>query len=134
MGLRSSYGVTFQGSLQPIASMHVATLNSHGEVSDFLDVSQFIPGKSAYECVSYGGAIIKYCGAPGAGSIGSVLQASNLAQFWYGKETGSTDASNASGMSLQQEYDMLKGMGLSYQALDVSVQAVKDALSQGLPV
>lgn len=109
-------------------------LNSRGEVGDFLDVSQFIPSRSAYECVAYSGALVKYCGAPGKGPTGTTLEASNLAQYWYGKEEGSNLASNTNGMSLQAEYDMLAGMELHYQALS-SVQDIKDVLSQqGYPV
>lgn len=112
----------------------MVTLNSKLEVADLLDVSQFIPGKSAYECVAYAGALAKYAGVPGHGPTGSTLQASNLAQYWYGREEGSTDASNRNGMSLSAEYDMLAGMGLHYQELAANVQAVKDALGQGHPV
>jgi hypothetical protein len=109
-------------------------LNSKNEVADFLDVNQFIPGRSAYECVAYSGALVKYCGSPGKGPTGSTLEASNLAQFWYGKEEGSNLASNTNGMSLQAEYDMLQGMELHYSALS-SVQDIKDTLAQqGLPV
>src|SRR2546430_17216460 len=106
------------------------SFNINGEVADFLDVSQFIRGKSAYECVAYAGALIKYSGPPGMGVRGTTLVASNLAQYWYGKEEGSTDASNTNGMSLQAEYDMLTGMELHYHALEVSVQGVKDAIDR----
>ena len=112
----------------------MVALNSKHEVSDFLDVSQFIPGRSAYECCAYAASLVKYCGRPGQGPSGTALEASNLAQYWYGRETGSDSASNMSGMSLQQEYDMLKGMGLVYEPLTVSVDAVKGAIAKGLAV
>lgn len=109
-------------------------VNARGEVADFLDVNQFIPGRSAYECVAYSASLITFCGPPGHGPTGSVLEASNLAQYWYGREEGSNDSSNTNGMSLSAEYDMLTGMGLHYHALDANVQAVRDALAQGTPV
>ena len=109
-------------------------LNSKNEVADFLDTNQFIPGRSAYECVAYSAALLKYAGQPRHGPIGSTLEASNLAQYWYGRETGSNTADNTSGMSLAQEYDMLKGVGLAYKSLAASVDAIKAALSQGYPV
>lgn len=109
-------------------------LNSKQEVADFLDVSQFIGGRSAYECVAYSAALLKYAGQPGHEPAGSVLEASNLAQYWYGKLEGSSDASNTNGMSLSDEYDMLKGIGLSYEPIAASVDVVKGALALGTPV
>lgn len=109
-------------------------LNKNNEVADFVDVSQFLPGKSAYECVAYSASLIKFCGQPGHGAIGTPLQTSNLAQYWYGREEGSNTASNTNGMSLDAEYNMLKGMGLSYKPLEASIQAVHAALLSGYPV
>lgn len=109
-------------------------LNSKGEIADFLDVSQFVPAHSAYECVAYSAALIYYCGPPNQGPSGSTLQASNLAQYYYGLEEGSNLSSNMNGMSLQAEYDMLQKMGLHYQALQPNINAIKSALADGLPV
>ena len=112
----------------------MSTLNAKGEVCDLLDVSQFIPGRSEDECCDYASALLKYAGEPGHGPTGTVLAASNLAQYWYGRLEGSTSASNTAGTTLPQLYTMLSGMGLGYHPLIVSVQAVKDALAQGYPV
>jgi len=109
-------------------------LNSHGEVADFLDVSQFIGGRSAYECVAYSAALLKYAGQPGHGPAGTTMQASNLAQYWYGREEGSNLTSNTNGMSLDAEYDMLKGLGLTYRPLGANINAVIGALLGGCPV
>lgn len=111
------------------------TLNAHGEVADFIDVSQFIPGRSAYECVAYSAALCYYAGLPGHGPTGTALQASNLAQYWYGREEGSNLAANTNGMSLQAMENMLDGMGLHWTpATLVSVQGVKMCIEQGTPV
>jgi hypothetical protein len=109
-------------------------LNSKGEVVDCLDVSQFIGGHSAYECVAYSAALLKYAGQPGHGPTGTVLEASNLAQYWYGKLEGSNASSNTNGMSLNDEYIMLKGIGLSYEPLPATIEAIKTALGSGRPI
>lgn len=112
----------------------MVNLNSHGEVADFLDVSQFLPSRSAYECVAYCAALLKYAGQPGHGPTGTAMAASNLAQYWYGREEGSNSASNMNGMDLPAEYDMLKGLGLSYTPINPSVNEVKAAIADGRPV
>lgn len=106
-------------------------LNSKGEIADFVDVSQFIPGRSAYECVAYSAALIYYAGLPGHGPTGTALQASNLAQYWYGREEGSNLASNTNGMSLDALYNMLQGMGLTYQPLDADISTIHNAFEFG---
>ena len=112
----------------------MVALNQHGEIADILDVNQFIPGRSAYECVAYSAALLKYCGQPEHGPTGSALQASNLAQYWYGREEGSNLASNTNGMSLDAEYTMLEGMGMHYQASLPTVASVKGWLAVGYPL
>lgn len=109
-------------------------MNAHGEVADFVDVSQFIPGRSAYECVAYSAALCYYAGLPGHGPTGTALQASNLAQYWYGREEGSNLASNTNGMSVEAMYNMLQGMGLEYSPIVASLAQVKIAIAGGLPV
>ncbi len=108
-------------------------LNQHGEVCDLLDVNQFQPGRSVDECVCYASVLIKFAGLAGHGPTGSVLEASNLAQFWYGKETGSTSASNHAGLSLSQEYAVLQGLGLHFWGIAPTVEAIKATLAQGVP-
>ncbi len=104
------------------------------EVCDVLDVSQFLPGRSAYECVAYAAALLKYAGKPGQGPTGSALQASNLAQYWYGRLEGGTDAANKNGMSIAAMETMLAGMGLPYVLASlVSVQGVKIELARDMP-
>lgn len=118
----------------------VVTLNSKGEVADFLDESQFIGGHSAYECVAYCASLCKFAGKPGTGPVGSVLASSNLAQYWYGREEGSNLASNTNGMSLSAEYDMLNGISLPYHPLPITgdnthdIGYVKAWLKFGFPV
>ncbi|HET8911200.1 MAG TPA: hypothetical protein VFN23_07045 [Ktedonobacteraceae bacterium] len=109
-------------------------LNAKGEIADFLDVSQFVGGRSAYECVAYSAALCFYAGPPEQGPTGTILQASNLAQYWYGREEGGNSASNTNGMSLEAEYDMLRGLNLTYKPLSATIEAVKDALMNRMAV
>lgn len=103
------------------------------EVCDVWDISQFLPGRSAYECVAYAAALLKYAGKPGQGPIGSTLQTSNLAQWWYGHLEGSIDASNKNGMSLMALHLMLGGMGLEWTMPADSLEGIKHALATGQP-
>lgn len=90
-------------------------------------MSQFVPGRSAYECVAYSCALLKYAGEPGKGPTGSVIQASNAAQFEYGKYEGSNLASNENGMSLGAEYSVLSDLGMGdHHALSVTGNAAHD--------
>jgi hypothetical protein len=109
-------------------------LNTRGEVADFVNESQFEQGESAYECVAFSAALIKYAGQPGKGPTGTGEQVDQTADFWYGKLEGSYAASNTNGMSLDAEYMMLRGMGLPFKPLAPSVAAIKGALQQGYPV
>lgn len=110
-------------------------LTNSGEVAVFAQpLNQFQPSKSAYECVAFGCADINFCGAPG-GQAGQADQIITLAEAWYAKLTGSNDASNADGMSTGQEYAMLNGLGLRYEALSGDlIEETHSALERGLPV
>lgn len=95
-------------------------LNNAGEVADFVNESQFELGESAFECVAFSAALIKYAGEPGHGPTGTGEQIDQLADQWYSKEEGSAAVSNMNGMSLDAEYNMLGGMGLKFHALPIS--------------
>ncbi len=110
------------------------------EICDVLDVSQFIAGRSAYECVAYAAALLKFAGKPGQGPTGSALQASNLAQYWYGHLENGNDANNMNGMSLDTLQTMLIGMGLHYQVEELqndsehTLAVIRLCLSEGTPL
>jgi hypothetical protein len=112
----------------------MVTLNAKGEVADFVNESQFEGGESAYECVAFSAALIKFAGQPGKGPTGTGEQVDQTADFWYGKVEGSYAASNQNGMSLDAEYVMLRGLGMPFRPLSASVAAIKGALLQGYPV
>ena len=115
-------------------------LNSRSEVADFLDVNQFEPAHSSYECVAYSVSLCKFAGEPNHGSTGTVLQASNLAQYWYGVAEGSNTSSNENGMSLDAEHTMLTGISLHWHDAPITgnnshdLEYVKAWLSLGYPL
>lgn len=112
----------------------MVALNAHGEICDVLDVSQFEPGRSAYECVAYAAALLKFAGLPGQGPTGTALQASNVAQYWYGREEGGNSAANKNGMSVQAMENMLQGMGLSYSVASTgSLNDIRRSVQEGKP-
>lgn len=112
----------------------MVTLNARGEVADFVNESQFEGGESAYECVAFSAALIKFAGQPGKGPTGTGEQVDQTADFWYGKLEGSYSAGNQNGMSLDAEYMMLRGLGMPFKPLSTTVAAIKGALQQGYPV
>lgn len=116
------------------------TLNQHGEVADFVNESQFEGGESPDECVAFSGAICKYAGQPDHRPTGVGEQIDQLADLWYGQLEGSIAASNTNGMSDQDEYTMLQGMGLGFHPIAITgenardVASVKAWLRYGFPV
>ena len=116
----------------------MTAVNNHNEVCDLLDVSQFAPGHSAFECVAYSAALLKFAGKPGQGPAGTALQASNLAQYWYGKLEGGNSAANKSGMSVSAMETMLQGMGLVYRIEELfdhdhTIALIQLCLREGTP-
>ena len=116
------------------------TLNQHGEVADFVNESQFEGGESAFECVAFSAALCKYAGQPGHGPTGTGEGVDQLADYWYTNLEGDNTASNTNGMSSQDEYTMLQGMGLAFHPIAITgenthdVASVKAWLRYGFPV
>src|SRR5579859_7743314 len=117
-------------------------LNAAGEICDFVNESQFEGGETAYACVAFSAALVKYAGKPGTGPTGTGEQVDQLADYWYGKEEGSYAASNTNGMSLDAEYMLLRGMGLRFYPLPITplsskmadIVALRAWLRLGFPV
>jgi hypothetical protein len=118
------------------------TLSATKEVGEFLNINQFESGESAYECVAYSVAICRYAGEVGKGATGSSEDIDQLADSWYAKFTGSDAASNMQGLSVQQEEQMIRGVGNHFQELPISANSqhdsdlanIKGALKRGYPV
>jgi len=100
-------------------------------------VDQFITGFSAYMCVAAVGALLFYSTKPGTTNSYTVSQVQQLMLTYYKVETG--DDTNSNGMSLLEEQDMYRRMGLTFTTLPVSgsslpvndIANIKAALSAG---
>lgn len=95
-------------------------------------LNQFEAGETAYACVAFGCADIFYSGPTGGTPTGTAEQIDLLADLWYTKFTGSLQST--SGLSAEQEYEMLAGIGLHYRAIGANVAEVKQWLGWGYPV
>jgi LysM repeat protein len=113
----------------------MAELTPKGEVANFLDVDQFQPGKSAYEC-GYFAVYQNACAAqPPGGKIlvgGDWITAK--AEAAYAKFNGSNDPGNKSGMSTYQLYLLISEVGCHYHILPPEILLVKQYLAQGYGV
>ena len=117
-------------------------LSRSGEVATFVDVSQFEPGESAFECVAFSAALCKYMGAPNGRPSGSPEDVDSAADYWYGRLTGSIAPSNTAGMSLERLHIMLTGLSLRWRNLPIDgnsahasdIEQVKTSLMNGRPV
>jgi hypothetical protein len=97
-------------------------------------LNQFEQGETAYACVAFGCADIYYSGPSGGKPTGTAEDVDVLADQWYKKFTGSIAPSSTSGLSIEQEYQMLSGIGLHYRQINPSVGAVEQWLGYGYPV
>jgi hypothetical protein len=104
------------------------------EVASFVNENQFEGGESAYECVAFSAALCRYAGKPGQSPTGTGEQVDQLADYWYARLEGSSNASNTNGMSLQAEYTMLQGLGLKYYPSSTSLNYIKAWLALGYPL
>ncbi len=131
---------TLSNLAAPVATS--TPLSATKEVADFLDISQFEPNESQYECVAYSVSICKYAGQAGKGASGTSEDIDQLADKWYGQLTGSTGAGNMQGLSVQQEEQIILGVGNHYVELPISANSqhesdianIKGALKRGYPV
>jgi hypothetical protein len=118
------------------------SVSRSGEVATFVDVSQFEPGESAFECVAFSAALCKYMGEPQGRPQGSPEDVDRTADYWYGRLTGGIAPSDALGMSLEQLHLMLNGLGLHWRNLPIDgrsahasdIAQVRTSLSGGRPV
>lgn len=117
-------------------------LSRSGEVATFVNVSQFEPGESAFECVAFSAALCTYMGEPGGRPVGSPEDVDRAADYWYGRLTGSIAPSNTAGMSREQLHIMLNGLGLHWRNLPIDassahsqdIEQVRASLTKGRPV
>jgi hypothetical protein len=117
-------------------------LSRSGEVATFVEISQFEPGESAFECVAFAATLCKYMGVPDGRPAGGPEEVDRAADYWYGRLTGGIAAANTAGMSLEQLHIMLDGLGLRWRNLPIDansahasdIDQVKASLGCGRPV
>ena len=113
----------------------MVVLSASGEVGDFLDVDQFQPGHSAYECGYFSVATVKAMNQVGEPPTQSVGQMIVEAETWYADDHGGDNsAGNTAGMSLQQLYNLIVRVGLHYQACSLDLDEIRAWLGCGYPV
>jgi N-acetyl-anhydromuramyl-L-alanine amidase AmpD len=103
-----------------------------GEVAQFQQANQFLPGRSAYECGFYATYVAKSMGQQ-APTL-SPQQISEMAQAAYARDNGSNSSANTSGMSLPQLYSLLKEVGLHYQGTKLDLAHIQAWLRAGYPL
>lgn len=100
------------------------TLNPAGEVATLAEADQFQRDArtgawlSQFECGYFTAAMLASMAQPPAGlptlSVGEIIA---RAEAWYAQYDGGDALSNTNGMSEAQEYDLLRQIGLHFQAL-----------------
>ena len=112
----------------------MVALNQHGEVIDVNEADQFQPAKSQFECGYFSCAIARSMARPGQPPTLSVAQIIADAERWYAQHDGSDASTNTAGMTDEQEYELLKQIGLHFQAIDLNINLVKCWVQAGYPV
>lgn len=127
--MQADFGQWFAGGTT------VVKLSSTGEIADFLDVDQFQPAKTQFACGYFSGAIIKAMAQVGQPPTQSVPQMIAEAESWYAADHGNNAISNTSGMSLQEEYNLItQRMELHYQAVALDAATVRGWVRAGYPI
>ncbi len=111
----------------------VAT-TAKGEVISVAEADQFQPARSQFECGYFSCAIARSMARPGEQPALSVQQIIQKAEAWYAQYNGTDAATNTAGMTEEQEYELLKQIGLHYQAIDPNIHQIKQWVSMGYPV
>lgn len=120
--------------LAHIEGGNVATLNSKGEIADFVDVSQFESNESEFACGYFAAGECKFAGAPGKGPTGTPEQLDQWADSQGGATTG--------GVSIEDMHTLFHAAGLHYWDTDIApttqqshdLATIKAALQHGYAV
>src|SRR5579863_7466709 len=91
-------------------------LSSTGEVAEFADTSQFQPNKTQFACGYFAVYIARSMAPPGQPPTLTPAQIISGAEAAYAQYDGNNGLSNTSGMTLEQEYELLAQVGLHFQA------------------
>lgn len=110
------------------------TLSKTGEIGDFLDVDQMQPAKTQFACGYFSFAIIRAMAPVGQAPTQSAQQMIAEAEAWYAQDHGTNAISNADGMSLQEEYDLIVRAGWHYQASSLDLDTIRAWVKLGYPI
>jgi len=104
------------------------------EVASFMQADQFQPAKSEFECGFF--AVMMCLSMAPCGHLPTLSAAEVISRAETAYETydGSTSSDNTAGMTLEQEYALLKEVGLHYQATETTTAACLSWLAVGYPV
>ncbi|HVB24915.1 MAG TPA: C39 family peptidase [Ktedonobacteraceae bacterium] len=107
---------------------------TNGEIVSIQQADQFQPGHSAYECGFFAVTMARSMAQIGQNPTLSPQQIVNQAEAAYARYDGNNSASNESGMSLQQLYDLLQEVGLHWQAIAMDADTIRAWVYAGFPV
>jgi GH25 family lysozyme M1 (1,4-beta-N-acetylmuramidase) len=111
-------------------------LNSKGEVADFVDVSQFEPAESEFECGAFSVAVCHFAGEPNHGPTGSPEDVDKYADLFLGEV-------NTKGVSIDDMHNLFHKASMHYWDIDSisasSLQShdqaeIRAAIAHGYPV
>ncbi len=108
--------------------------NAHNEIIDIAEADQFPPGKTQFACGFFACAMARSMAPVGQPPTLSIQQIIDDAEAWYAQYNGSNDGSNMDGMSTEQEYELLRQIGLHYQATSTDSGVIKRWIEVGYPV
>ncbi len=117
----------FLGGVMPV-------LSSTGEVADFCDADQFQPAKTQDACGFFAVACVDAAAPAGKPCTKTVSQVISESLSWYAQYNGDNSISNTNGMTLGQEYQLLKQVGLQYYALGLNINQIRQWVKAGFPV
>ncbi len=100
-------------------------LSSKGEIAEFAEADQFPRGKTQFACGFFACAMALSMAQVGKSPALSPQQIINDAEQWYAQYDGNNSGNNEDGMSIEQEYELLRQIGLHYQATATNVGIVE---------
>lgn len=115
-------------------TLKIAPLTSSGEIAEYVDVDQFIPGFSAYECGYF--AVSIFWNSVPVGKKPTLDNATMraMAESWYKSDHGDNSFRNTDGMSLEQLHNLLARCRFDYQDVTQDWNLMRDYLKYGYPL
>jgi len=109
-------------------------LSTKGEVAEFAEADQFVPGKTQYACGFFACAMALSMAPVGQTPKLTPQQLIDNAEQWYAQYDGNNLLTNTKGITAEQEYELLRQIGLQYQVTDEDINVVERWVEAGYPV